>query len=489
MAKRTAIIDIGSNSIRLVIYEKTSRFAFHLLNETKSRVRISEDSYKNSAKLQDAAMQRTLRALIEFQTIIKSYKVKKTLCVATSALRDAPNKREFLSLVKAKTGINIKVISGEKEAYYGGLACANLLSQEDGISIDIGGGSTEFSIIESREIKKSISLNLGTVRLKELFFDNEDLEGAIEYIDTELLGSGIEGTHTNLIGIGGTFRAVSQLILDESEHPIDLLHGFEFTPETLKRHLNEIIHADNSKLKELGVKKDRFDVIRPGALILLRVINLIEIQNIVCSSAGVREGLFLHDLLRNNRFKFPANYEPSVKSLMDRFTIHPAHAALREKVVVKIATLLQDKIELTANELYLMRVAAKLLGVGKNINSNSYQYHSELLIENGLKFRFKHEEIILVATLVRFHKRKRTHNSYHEHFVDMLPQEEKFKTMSFIIALCEALLTHYPRTIDFDVTFDGETLHFSGETLYLAQERVSNLQLPKGVEIAFHINA
>lgn len=486
MAKRTAIIDIGSNSIRLVIYEKTSRFAFHLLNETKSRVRLSEDSYKNNANLQDAAMKRTLSALIEFQSIIKSFKVKKTLCVATSALRDAPNKREFISLVKERANLNIKVISGEKEAYYGGLACANLLSQEDGISVDIGGGSTEFSIIKKRVIKQSISLNLGTVRLKELFFDNQDIDGAIKYIDTILHSSGIEGKHENLVGVGGTFRAVSQVILEQSEHPIDLLHGFEFTPVTLKKYLTEIIHADNSKLKELGIKKDRFDVIRPGSLILLRVINIIETKNVVCSSAGVREGLFLHDLLRNNRFKFPANYEPSVKSLVDRFTINAPQAALREKVVVKIASLMQSKIELTTNELYLMRIAAKLLGVGKNINTVSYQRHSELLIEHGLKYRFKHEEIILIATLVRFHKRKRTHNSYHEHFEDMLPKEEKFKTMSFIIALCEALLTHNPRNIDFDVIFDGKTLHFSGKSLYLAQERVSNLQIPKGIQIAFN---
>ena len=100
MAKRVAVIDIGSNSIRMVVYEKTSRFAFHLLYEAKSKVRLSENAYQNQGNLQANAMQRTFAALSDFLEIIASFNARKTLCVATSALRDAPNKKDFLSLVK-----------------------------------------------------------------------------------------------------------------------------------------------------------------------------------------------------------------------------------------------------------------------------------------------------------------------------------------------------------------------------------------------------
>ena len=99
MAKRVAVIDIGSNSVRIAIYEKTSRFAFHLLHEEKSRVRISENAYKYEGNLQELPMQRTFDALRDFVTISESFKVKKMLCVATSALRDAPNKKDFLKRV------------------------------------------------------------------------------------------------------------------------------------------------------------------------------------------------------------------------------------------------------------------------------------------------------------------------------------------------------------------------------------------------------
>ncbi|MDY0117827.1 MAG: Ppx/GppA family phosphatase, partial [Sulfurimonadaceae bacterium] len=124
MAKRVAIIDIGSNSIRMVIFEKTSRFAFHLLHEAKSKVRISQNAYQNNGNLQNEAMDRTFFALADFLTIASSFKVTKTLCVATSALRDAPNKSLFLSRVRKELGLNIKVIDGEKEALYGAIACA-----------------------------------------------------------------------------------------------------------------------------------------------------------------------------------------------------------------------------------------------------------------------------------------------------------------------------------------------------------------------------
>jgi len=172
MAKRTAVIDIGSNSVRMIIIEKTSRFAFHLLHEVKSRVRIAEDAYQNDGELQEAAINRALLALKDFLQIADSYDVRKTLCVATSAVRDAHNKKHFLSRVNKELGLNIKVISGEKEAYLGGIACANLLPQQDAMTLDIGGGSSECACIENGKVVDSDSLDLGTVRLKELFFDH-----------------------------------------------------------------------------------------------------------------------------------------------------------------------------------------------------------------------------------------------------------------------------------------------------------------------------
>ena len=131
MAKRTAIIDIGSNSARMAIFERSSRFGFHLIMETKSRVRIGEGAYNFGGLLQDAPLDRAFKALEEFKNIIQSLQCHKVLCVATSALRDAPNAPLFIQKIKHSLGIHIKIIDGTKEAYYGAVGAINYLKKLD----------------------------------------------------------------------------------------------------------------------------------------------------------------------------------------------------------------------------------------------------------------------------------------------------------------------------------------------------------------------
>ena len=130
MSKITTVIDIGSNSMRMVVLEKSSRFAFSLINETKSRVKISEGCYENGGNLQEIPMERAYQSLKSFLNISNALKSRKVLCVATSALRDAPNSKVFLNRVKNDLGLSIKVIDGEKESYFGGVATSNLLHDD-----------------------------------------------------------------------------------------------------------------------------------------------------------------------------------------------------------------------------------------------------------------------------------------------------------------------------------------------------------------------
>jgi exopolyphosphatase/guanosine-5'-triphosphate,3'-diphosphate pyrophosphatase len=160
--------------MRMVVFKKTSRFAFHLINETKSKVKISENSYANDGYLQDIPMQRAYDALESFLNIASGLKSRKILCVATSALRDAPNSKIFLSKVKKNLKLSIKIIDGTKEAYLGAVATSNLLYHKNFLNLDIGGGSTELAIINNKNIEKTVSLKIGTVRLQELYFNKEN---------------------------------------------------------------------------------------------------------------------------------------------------------------------------------------------------------------------------------------------------------------------------------------------------------------------------
>jgi exopolyphosphatase/guanosine-5'-triphosphate,3'-diphosphate pyrophosphatase len=166
----TAIIDIGSNSARLVIYEASSEYGFHLICEKKSKVRIGEGAYEKGGYLQPIGIKRAYFALKEFIDTIKLYSVTKTICVATSALRDAPNGSDFTKWIKEKLNLDINIIDGKEEAKFGAIAGLNLLPIRNGITIDIGGGSSDLALIKDSKIIDTYSINLGTVRLKELFF-------------------------------------------------------------------------------------------------------------------------------------------------------------------------------------------------------------------------------------------------------------------------------------------------------------------------------
>ena len=177
-SRKSSVIDTLSSSSTFVIRygENLNVFAFSLINETKSRVKISEGCYENGGNLQEIPMERAYQSLKSFLNISNALKSRKVLCVATSALRDAPNSKVFLNRVKNDLGLSIKVIDGEKESYFGGVATSNLLHDDEFITIDIGGGSTEFCFVKDKKILKSISLNIGTVRIKELYFNKNNIK-------------------------------------------------------------------------------------------------------------------------------------------------------------------------------------------------------------------------------------------------------------------------------------------------------------------------
>ncbi|WP_281951340.1 Ppx/GppA phosphatase family protein [Nitrosophilus kaiyonis] len=486
MAKRTAIIDIGSNSARMIIIERTSRFGFYLLEEVKSRVRIGEGAYENGGLLQPKPMERGYRALKEFLNIAKSYKVRKILCVATSALRDAPNKNIFLNRIKKELKLNIKVIDGEKEAFFGGIAALNLLPIKDGITIDIGGGSTELALIQNSKVLNTISLNLGTVRLKELFFDKgSNIKDAIEFIKKELEKIPDNFSQELAIGIGGTIRALSKSIMQKNQYPLDKLHAFEYELNKEIKYIEKIINSPTHKLKKFYIKKDRFDTIREGALIFAEILKYLNIKKIITSGVGVREGVFLYDLLRNSNYKFPYNFNPSVKSLLDRFCLNEKNSKCFYKNASKIydaINFLFDKENRFKNHLL---IAAKLSNIGIKIDFYEHHKHSSYIILNDLEYKVTHKDIVLISTLIRFHKKKLPANSYIKDFKKLLPSLDIVNWLSFILTLAE-IINKDLSCPKFEIFYENKILYIKSENeLYLAKEEIKNIKKPAPFAIKF----
>ncbi|MFA6197143.1 MAG: Ppx/GppA phosphatase family protein [Sulfurimonas sp.] len=486
MAKRVAVIDLGSNSVRMVIYEKTSRFAFYLLHEAKSRVRLSENAYQNSGNLQIVPMQRTFDALNDFLSIANSFQAKKILCVATSALRDAPNKKEFLDKVKKELKLNIKVIDGEREAYYGGIACANLLpEQQNALSIDIGGGSTEFSLIDKNSVTNTISLELGTVRLKELFFDKNKIKEATSYIDSKLSVLDTLNAST-LVGIGGTFRAISSAIMLNNNYPLNKLHAYEYGVSEFKDFISEILDADESKLKKLNIKNDRFDIIKPGALILSRVLKKLSIKKLITSGAGVREGVYLSDLLRTSKDKFPHNYNTSVRYILDSHVKDSNFSNQLNQVTKKLFDLTSSYFKIDEKYKTDLAVAAKLYPAGSSIHFYSKSKHSYYLLQSALEYGFTHKQIQLISTLTGFSKNKLPPQAHLEKYKNLLPDVNTLESLNYILSLSVALLSHRPRNIDFDLKFKDGILNVESQNnLYLSKEAIKKLSEIKDFKIKF----
>ena len=486
MSKVTTIIDIGSNSMRMVVLQKSSRFSFSLINETKSRVKISEGCYENNGNLQDIPMQRAYESLKSFLNISHALKSRKIICVATSALRDAPNSKVFISRVQKELGLNIKVIEGEKEAYYGGVAALNLLHDNTFITMDIGGGSTEFSFIRDGKIEKSISLNIGTVRIKELFFNKDDIEGAKKNILDNLkkiFELGIE-IPKKVVGIGGSIRAFSKIVMAKNDYPLDILHGYTYNVKDEASLFNKIINArNNDDLKSVGVKKDRFDTIKEGTFIFKTILDELNIKEVVTSGVGVREGVYLTDLLRNSNHKFPENFNVSVRSLLDRFQIDEKQSAYLGSNAGKIFDVLKPMHNLDDKFRTLLVIASKLHSIGSTLNFYKSNDNAFDFILNGLNYDFLHKSRVVVAHTIKFSKKSLPSKSDILKYQELLPSLEVMQWMSFMISLNIAINQDLSRP-KVEYVLNNNTLEIDlSNKSFLIQSNIDKLESPEDLII------
>jgi exopolyphosphatase/guanosine-5'-triphosphate,3'-diphosphate pyrophosphatase len=486
MAKRTAIIDIGSNSARLVIFEKTSRYGFHLICEQKSKVRIGEGAYEKDGYLQPIGIKRAFFTLQSFLHTIEKYQAHKTLCVATSALRDAPNGKLFVRWIKKELGLSIKIINGNKEAEYGAIAANNLLPITKGITIDIGGGSSDMALIKDGDIIDTYSLNLGTVRLKELFFDKEMSlkeinQKAKAYIQVELEKLPKHFKDTLAIGIGGTARTLSKGVMKQCRHPLDKLHAFTYEIDKFTEYLQAIPLSSAKNLKKFGLKKSRYDTIREGTLIWNEILSHIGANSVITSSVGVREGVFLEQSLKQENVKFPNSLNPSITSILDRFKPF-INIEVKKKNKLKIASALYRELQIEINDQLQYKAellwALKLSTIGKTLTIYKSHQHAFYIAMQELNYGFTHRQILLISLLLRMHGKELLHKPLYQNFEPLLPEKQTLLWLSFIYTLT-VFLHESSNSAHIKFSYHNKTLTIiSDKPLYLAKEKIKALEKP-----------
>lgn len=489
--RRVALIDLGSNSVRLAIFERTSRYAFYVAQEHKVKVRLGQGAYENAdGFLQDEAIERCFAAFEDFKNIIDKFKVKKVLCIGTSAIRDAKNANDFINSVKRHFKINIKIISGQQEAFLGGFAALNLLSDfKNGITVDIGGGSTELALIKNNQIVDMVSLNLGTVRLKELFYDKKDIKGIASFVKKEFDKIPNNFKSENIIGIGGSIRALSKTIMTLEKYPFDALHNFTYDYEKHSKVIDKISTSSVLELKDYPIKKERLDTIRGGAYIFQALAKKLQAKKVITSGVGIREGVFLANLFSlklkdDNLFAkkaFPQNFNPSLRSLQDRFLKEETLVASYAKAIFQACKEIHN---IDDSYLFELTCAAKLANIGRVLGFYKKHTNSAYLAVLGLNYGFTHEERILIFLLLRLKGKKYMTDENYEQYKAVLPSPKIIEFLSFILELAKIFDEYLFKKLKF--RYEKQTLFVQGyKENIIIKDALKKLYKPITLAIVF----
>ncbi|RXI99429.1 exopolyphosphatase [Anaerobacillus alkaliphilus] len=426
-----ALIDIGSNSIRLVIFQLDGVGYYKEIQNLKVVARLSSHITEDG-ELSDKGVSVLLNTLKQFQEITRTYNLSIIKCVATAAIRQAKNQQAILKKIAEQTDFSIRVLSEYEEAYFGFLAVTNSTSINDGITIDIGGGSTEVTLFKNRKLLHYHSFPFGAISLKQKFIQNEiptkeELENLRGYLKTQFETlHWLKQLDLPLVGIGGSARNLSLIHQRSKNYPLSGLHQYEMDFENLKEIINTL---GKLSLKERqfveGLSKDRADIIIPAAEAIIMLMEVTSSKSFIMSNKGLRDGLFYDELFnQNNITQFPNVAEESIYQLTRNYEINIQHV----KYISKIATNLFDDMtqlfnHLTKEDLRLLHLSCRVLYIGEFISHEASSQHTFYLLTNLSIDGITHIERLKIALIASF-KSKATLQNYLKPYTDWFQRDE-----------------------------------------------------------------
>lgn len=292
--RRTAIIDIGSNSIRLVVYDGPRRSPFILFNE-KIMAGLGADMVRTGL-ISEAAMERGLGALMRFARLSVEMEVEHVTCVATAAVRDAANRDEFIERAR-KIGLDVRVLTGEEEGVASAHGLLSGMPRADGIMGDLGGGSLELVRVRPDGVEKPISLPLGIFLIGAARAKGR--KALADHFDKLLREHGFEDIERGLpfYLIGGSWRALARVDMHLTDYSLPILHHYEMEPDRPAALLKWLEGAQKTGLKGVGgVSSARMPTLPDAAHMLCAVVERLQPSHLTVSAFGLREGL-LHQAL------------------------------------------------------------------------------------------------------------------------------------------------------------------------------------------------
>ena len=452
---RLAAIDIGTNSVHMIVVRVRPDLSFEVVDREKEMVRLGAGGL-DGRSLTEQAMSAALLALAKFRRIAESHRVDEILAAATSATREAQNGPEFLSRIVEETGIRPRVISGTEEARLIHRAAVYGVDVMRGhaVVIDIGGGSVEITFGGAKRPSLGRSFKIGVIRLTERFVRSDPLaarderklvrfvNGEIEGLARQIVDAGFD----RVIGTSGTILSLGTMAAHaESGRAPSELRNLRIPARQIHRIRKQVVSLGlQQRLKLPGLEPKRGDIVVAGAVLLDTILRRLGASEITLCDLALREGLILDYVERNRQHieqagRYPDVRRRSVMELAERCN----HSADHSRQIARLAVSLFDQTRgvhgLGDREREWLEYAAIMHDLGVHISYEKHHRHSYYLVKNGDLRGFDPQEIEVMALVTRYH-RQATPKKSHEGYVDLPGALRRtVRTLASILRLAEGL--------------------------------------------------
>ncbi len=301
--RSTAVIDIGSNSVRLVVYDGPKRVPLPKFNE-KVLCGLGQD-LGTTGLLGEEAMENALASLRRYAALVNHMGIERVMVAATAAVREADNGSEFVSEVEQECDLNVQVLSGKQEARYAGLGVLSSIPHAKGVVGDLGGGSLELVEINDAKIEQTATLPLGALRLSNMGMSDGRLKkfigkkiSKVDWLE--------EIPKDNFYVVGGGWRSFSKYHIAKTNHPLNIVHNYRMSNADIRELIDEI---QGMSIEELiaapGISKSRAGTVKTSALILQIILDRLNPKHVIFSGSGLREGMLFSELKKSVRKRDP----------------------------------------------------------------------------------------------------------------------------------------------------------------------------------------
>ena len=472
---RVAAIDIGSNSIHMVVAQVESDGRFHVLDRAKEMVRLGRRTL-SSGRLSAEAIHAGVRTLSVFRTLAERQGVTRFQAVATSAVREATNGGDFIQRLHDEIGLRVKVIPGREEArlIYLGVRHAIDLRGEYTLIMDAGGGSVEFILSDGDKPVALHSLKLGVARLCERFLDGgkpnpkalADMEAHIDaQVDTMLPGL-LEHPIRRVVATSGTVLNVVTIAgFERGQPPNGHLNNYTVSADEIARVRRLVSRANREeRLRIRGLDTKRVDLIIAGAVLADQVMRRVHAESMVACTWSLREGVLLDYIARHRKgIEETETYADPRRRSVARFARHMGvtgeHARHVAHLALRLFDQLQPELDLEPQARDWLEFAALLHDVGHHIGHKDHQRHSYYLIANGDLLGFQRAEIEIIALAARYHRKAPPRDTDEAYAALSKADRRMVRALSAILRIADGLdRSHYSVVRDVIVGRRGDRL-------------------------------